>query len=659
MTFLGRGPGGPKQMLWARSDKQQLETFFARMSAPSRLKWMFAHDGEVPTQMSASVGDRLFDVVSDVFGTLVRKGAGSQPGQGSCHTVWLVDEQEVAEGTPHAIGLVRGGSAEMEIQLDDGSTRWCMASRLSLCAEEEPPTDYSATAEAVQVPPSPQPLPEPPPAPPSPMAASPTSPPSAAQAGEVAAVERARTERLERQAQRERRDPEMRKLIRCLVANWRPPARSGKSQASLARLIGLEPQRLSEYMSGKGKNGPLSRPELDSRHFELHRALVRVAAPLEIQPGVPDSTTTTACDAACDAASADAAASAASAASSTVSSSSDASSSTAPFKQPSPPPPPKAPVLTMRLGEVEGAKEGGFVYITALGVAVGGDPRWQIERPGGGQPLRLRNGLRGRRTLTARGSSPMAGRSFEWWVDVMDARHDAAHHGGPLWVARELGRHSEVGKRIIGRWQGADGRHAGPSSPGLLTKAIAAHCGAEERLLPIPFTGLIHPAMHELLDAAEGAAGLTVPLPPPPMPSFGARAGGLAKLKPGGSQLHEVGEYAGVAFLEAMESVVPGDPEGVFRELMRRPSFRNQFIPAEWRNGLSKGAIQKQLMDSPFVKGFADVYHALQGFRAKRQHLSMFAPHFPYKVTMAVFGIKRKYAATHRIENLLPAPPPL
>jgi len=95
---------------------------------------------------------------------------------------------------------------------------------------------------------------------------------------------------------------------------------------------------------------------------------------------------------------------------------------------------------------------------------------------------------------------------------------------------------------------------------------------------------------------------------------------------------------------------------------MRRPSFRNRFLPAEWRDGLSKGAIQQQLMDSPFVKGFVDVYHALQGFRAKRQHLSMFAPHFSYKMTSAVFGIGRKlvyFARVHAGEygGARPVPP--
>ena len=367
-------------------------------------------------------------------------------------------------------------------------------------------------------------------------------------------------ERQERQAQQQQREPQMRELVRWLVAHFHPPQRGGKSQAALARALCLEPQRLSEYMSGKGKHGVLSSADLDKRHFELRRALERSEAPMEIPLSF--------------AAAAPAPATSASASTASTSTASTSAASTTASAQPQPPPPlppPKAPLLTMDLGEVEGAKAGGLVFITALGVAIGGDARWQMERPGGGPPLRLRVGLRGRRTISARGSSAMAGRSFEWWLEAIDARHDAAVHGGPLWVAREMGRVSELGKRIVGRWQGGDGRHSGQSSPGLLTKAIASHCGATERLMPLPFTGLLHPAMHELLDAAEAGAGLAEP---PPMPSYGARAGGLAKLKPGGSQLHEVGEHASVAFLEAMESVVPGDPEGVFRVWRRLLSSR-------------------------------------------------------------------------------------
>ena len=145
MALHGRGPGGPKPMLWARSEKQKLESFFAQQSTPTRLQWMFGHDGDTPRQTSAPVGERVHDVALDIYGTLIRKGVGSQPGEGSCEAVWLLDGLHVAEGTPQAIRIVRGGSAEIEIALDDGSPCWCVASHLVPCAEEEPP-DHVATA---------------------------------------------------------------------------------------------------------------------------------------------------------------------------------------------------------------------------------------------------------------------------------------------------------------------------------------------------------------------------------------------------------------------------------------------------------------------------------------------------------------------------------
>ena len=45
-----------------------------------------------------------------------------------------------------------------------------------------------------------------------------------------------------------------------------------------------------------------------------------------------------------------------------------------------------------------------------------------------------------------------------------------------------------------------------------------------------------------------------------------------------------------------------------------------------------QAALTDRLLKLPFTKGFADVYHKLHGWRAKRQHLSMFAPHFSYEV---------------------------
>ena len=45
-----------------------------------------------------------------------------------------------------------------------------------------------------------------------------------------------------------------------------------------------------------------------------------------------------------------------------------------------------------------------------------------------------------------------------------------------------------------------------------------------------------------------------------------------------------------------------------------------------------QAALIDQLVSLPFVKGFAVVYHQLSDWRAKRKHLSMFAPYFSYEV---------------------------
>ena len=58
------------------------------------------------------------------------------------------------------------------------------------------------------------------------------------------------------------------------------------------------------------------------------------------------------------------------------------------------------------------------------------------------------------------------------------------------------------------------------------------------------------------------------------------------------------------------------------------------------------------------------MYKELKGFRAKRQLLSIFAPHFPYDVTMRMFGVGRKtvyFAKLHAGEygGARPVPPSL
>ena len=58
-----------------------------------------------------------------------------------------------------------------------------------------------------------------------------------------------------------------------------------------------------------------------------------------------------------------------------------------------------------------------------------------------------------------------------------------------------------------------------------------------------------------------------------------------------------------------------------------------------------------------------EVYHELEGFKAKRQHLSLVAPHFPYEAVMATFRVSRHlvwrarmHASEHGAARCAPAP---
>ena len=59
---------------------------------------------------------------------------------------------------------------------------------------------------------------------------------------------------------------------------------------------------------------------------------------------------------------------------------------------------------------------------------------------------------------------------------------------------------------------------------------------------------------------------------------------------------------------------------------------------------LDQNALRDAALQLPFVQGMVDVYHNLSGFRAKRQHLALFAPFFPYAVTMQLFGVTHSSA---------------
>eukprot|EP00966_Prymnesium_polylepis_P075685 1755260-Prymnesium_polylepis.1 len=266
------------------------------------------------------------------------------------------------------------------------------------------------------------------------------------------------------------------------------------------------------------------------------------------------------------------------------------------------------------------------------------NPLWTLTVDG--VELRLREGFRARYTFGAR-LQVLGGKTFEWWVvEELHAPAELAFNGGPLWVAREVtGKEcvsavharADTSGRIIGRAVGASGAVTGQSTPAQLMKAIERRCEATVGKVKASLTimGLTHAKIQALMGGIDVTS--TDPVAHTNK-TIGSRKGGLSELKEGGSQLRQIRRLAGEAFIVAMKSVSPDEPQLVFRELMKSPSFRNTYLQPEWRDGLTPAAIQQQMLETPFLKGMVTVYHELKGYKAKRQHLALFAPHFPDKV---------------------------
>ena len=422
----------------------------------------------------------------------------------------------------------------------------------------------------------------------------------------------------------------------------------GGKQVALADCLGVHGVWLCQYMTGKGNRGKLSEEELNRRRADMLRRLKLAKLPLETPTAAAVAEASTAAAAVAETKGASTRA---------ASMAQRCHSTSAPSRARKKPTPARVPafssaaskgaVLTINLKNALGCREGGACSIMALGVPVLEDARWLLACPGNGEKqLRMRNGLRGRRTISPRSHVSVAGRTFEWWLEALDSRHEIAVHGGPLWVAREVGV-SKLGERIIGRAPLDHGGHSGPSTPELLWQAISRHCGPDApRLTAMANTGLVHPSVQSLLEAVDedgdGLSSLT------PGRGFGGRHGGVSGL--GERRLRAIGEAAGTAFVQAMESVCPGEPHAAFAQLLKRRSFQ-AFLPEGVRKALKKNALRDAVLEMPFVEGLVEVYHKLEGFRARRQHLSLFAPFFPYKVTMELFGVKRWHVHQARLHS--------
>ena len=125
----GRGPGGPKPTKWTGADGQSLKSFFARQAEAQRhpdnaamdLEWTFSIDGDETQKARVRIGGGIKHLIFGTIGTLLRKGSGFEPGDGTCHAYWRLDGREMAEACAGATRMVRGGTGDLEMQLDDGS----------------------------------------------------------------------------------------------------------------------------------------------------------------------------------------------------------------------------------------------------------------------------------------------------------------------------------------------------------------------------------------------------------------------------------------------------------------------------------------------------------------------------------------------------------
>ena len=169
---------GPKSKQWTKTSRLAFGDFFAKRSealnhqpdeAPlheatgAGLKWLFSSFGEEPTQVAATEGAPVRNIILGITGALVALGVGQEPGDGLCHSYWAVDDVEVPEGTAQAVRRVRGGTGDLQLRRADGALVWCTAHHYRPWRLEDGELMDAATA--------PPPLPKPPPAarPPSPV----------------------------------------------------------------------------------------------------------------------------------------------------------------------------------------------------------------------------------------------------------------------------------------------------------------------------------------------------------------------------------------------------------------------------------------------------------------------------------------------------------
>jgi hypothetical protein len=95
------------------------------------------------------VNGAIRSVVLGITGLLVALGFGQAPGEGTCEQFFVLEQEEVPEGTAGATPRVRGGTGDLQLRLADGSCAWFSARhcRPWLAEDGELPAQLRAAAD--------------------------------------------------------------------------------------------------------------------------------------------------------------------------------------------------------------------------------------------------------------------------------------------------------------------------------------------------------------------------------------------------------------------------------------------------------------------------------------------------------------------------------
>jgi hypothetical protein len=165
-----KGAGGPKPSKWRRAASIGFVNFFGFRQSPAaaspsppspspagssssvhpsverqQITWMFTFGGEEPEMQTAFAGDLVVNVVTNVTGTLMKKGTGTRPGEGTCHSRWYVleeagggtREREATAATAGAFSRVLGSASELLLRTAEGAWVWCTSHHIRLAPGEE------------------------------------------------------------------------------------------------------------------------------------------------------------------------------------------------------------------------------------------------------------------------------------------------------------------------------------------------------------------------------------------------------------------------------------------------------------------------------------------------------------------------------------------